>query len=627
MENKSAAGFLSGWLGLAALAGCTQAAEGPADNFASGSQALALSAAPPGLCLGGGAQRECEDSATCEAGRGGASGEFGAQPGGQAPSAAGGQSFAAGTGGVLSAAAAGGQTSFAPPTAGQLGTDLDGLIDGDEPAPPPQDAGCEAAMDAGACDAQDAGQSNVDPDAVDVAASAFALGGSCSGLSQQAPATLFLSADDSNSTASATIARRMIRNGQAVPASLIRPYEFLNYYDFDFEPAAPGEVRIVPQLSSCPTNGELSFQVALQSEARDPAHRAPLNLTFVLDTSGSMGGQPIALEKAAVLAVASALRAGDIVSMVTWSVTQDSVLSGHVVTGPNDPVVVAAANGIEAGGGTNLSGGLKWGYEAALANRSPGRINRLILISDGQANMGVTDEKLIAQYADAAGEHGHIYLAGIGVGDGVRDTLMDAVTDVGRGAYVYLDSVQEAEKMLGERLLETVDVAARDVRLQLDLPWYLGVEKFYGEAISTDASEVRPQHLAPNSAMLFFQVLKACDASLLHGDDRIRMTATWVTPFEREARQVTIDTTLNQLAGDDRELTKAAAIAGYAEALSASAKAETNAQAVSILLTALADVRAASNAGTDPDLLEVADLLVAYLGRHGHIVQADANGG
>jgi Ca-activated chloride channel homolog len=408
------------------------------------------------------------------------------------------------------------------------------------------------------------------------------------------------------------IARRLINTGQRVPASIVRTWEFLNYYDFAFEPASPSMVRIIPQLSSCPTNGELALQVALQSEARSPSARRAINLTFVLDTSGSMDGTPIKLLRAAVLAVSKQLRKGDIVSMVTWNTQQNELLSAHPVSGPDDPKLSSIASGLSANGGTNLHAGLVKGYELAKQSYKPDRINRLLLISDGIANVGITDENLIGQYADDEEGQEGIYLSGVGVGDGVNDTLMNTVTDAGRGAYVYLDSVEEAEKMLGERFLQIVDLAARAVRLEVTLPWYMQVHKFHGEQISTDPTKVRPQHLGPNDAMLFFQVLKACDARLIHGDDRIRIRATWETPYSREPRQAVIDTMMNALAGDDAKLTKAAAIAGWAEALAAVDRTADPAARKALLDRALGNVLTAESASTDPDLIEIAELIGKY---------------
>ncbi len=612
------------------------------ENFAGGTQPLRLDAAPPGLCGGDGAQRECEDPAACEERDETASGTGGATAGADptlnlnldgvpdeydySPSGSGGASM--GSGGYTAAGVGG-----SPGSGGSSGAGV-GAAAGASGAPGGSTSvGGQSGESGGAGETGDAGRGGSDSAPIaggQSGAAAAGLAGSdspglspqalqpqaeslCLGIDSSTPYTLYLSADDSASTASATIARRIIRRGGTVPAYVVRPYEFLNYYDFSFEPADPGEVRIVPQLSSCPTDGELSLQVALQAEAREAADRAPLNIIFVLDTSGSMSGEPIALERAAVLAVAGELREGDIVSMVTWSTTQADILSGHTVSGPDDPVVVAAAEALSASGGTDLSAGLARGYALAEEHHAVDRINRVILVSDGQANVGITDEQLIAEHADdEEGGDAGIYLAGVGVGDGVNDTLMDTVTDAGRGAYVYLDSEAEARKIFGEHFLRVVDLAARAVRLEVTLPYYLEVIRFYGEEMSTDPTQVRPQHLGPNDAMVFFQILEACDPSLLHGDDRIRLRATWETPFTREARSAVIDSTLNDLAGDDANLTKAAAIAGYAEALMQVDKALTAAERLEIVLEALENVRGAHAADTDPDLVEVAGLLEQY---------------
>jgi hypothetical protein len=103
--------------------------------------------------------------------------------------------------------------------------------------------------------------------------------------------------------------------------------------------------------------------------------------------------------------------------------------------------------------------------------------------------------------------------------------------------------------------------------------------------------------------MLFFQTLSACAGATIYGDDRIRIRATWETPFSKEPKEQVIDTTLNALAGDDDELTKAAAIAGYAEALLQIAEATPNTDRAAVIDEALAAANAAKNAATDPDLI------------------------
>jgi Ca-activated chloride channel family protein len=452
---------------------------------------------------------------------------------------------------------------------------------------PPRDAGIPA----------DAGSDAEQPDA-----------DRCAALDSTKAIVLYQSADDSNSMASPAIARRLIRLGQRVPAGLLRTYEFMNYYRFGYEPAEAGRVRVVPQMRPGKTDGEYSFQVAVQSEK--PAARRPMNITFVLDTSGSMDGTPMSIEIASVKAMAQVMQEGDRVSMVTWNTENRVLLDGHLVNGPNDPALVAAANALSASGGTDLSGGLTVGYDIARRNYDKLRLNRVVLISDGMANVGVTDENVIGQASHNQDQEG-IYLVGVSVGDGINDTLMDKVTDKGRGAYVYLDSTEEALRMLNGRFDETMEVAARGVRLELTLPWYLSMKTFSGEQSSTNPDAVDPQHLSPGDAMVFNETFVSCASGLVNGADTIGVKATYQTPLALESREDGTSVTISELlAGRDTELRKGNAIVAYAEALRDADRDPGTAAAK--LDAALALVREANAAGSDADLLEIADLLATY---------------
>jgi Ca-activated chloride channel homolog len=288
--------------------------------------------------------------------------------------------------------------------------------------------------------------------------------------------------------------------------------------------------------------------------------------------------------------------------MVTWNTANSVVLSGHRVTRPNDPEVISRADALEADGGTDLDAGLIAGYELAQRHYGPDRINRVVLISDGGANVGVTDEELIALHSEDADREG-VYLVGVGTGPaaGYNDYLMDVVTDKGRGAYVYLDSEDEAYRLLGERFDEVMEVAARGVQVELTLPWYFKIDKFYGEEYSTDAREVEPQHLAPGDAMIFNQIVKACDPGVVRDSDTVKVTARWQTPLTYLPQETSVEVTVaNLLAASKEQLTKGKAIVAYAEALKLGTR------------EALEDARAkvvAANAGGDPELDEIAALL------------------
>jgi len=427
------------------------------------------------------------------------------------------------------------------------------------------------------------------------------------------PITLYLSADDSNSMASPAIARRQIREGGGIPTrSYLRTYEFLNYYNVVYPLPEAGHVNVVPELRAGDEPGEMTLQIGVQAPA-PPEQPKDRVITLVLDTSGSMGGRPMELERAAARAIAASLEEGDIVSMVEWNTTRTVPLEAYRVRGPSDPTLIAAIDRLTAGGGTNLAEGLRYGYEIAAAHYDPRKLNRVVLISDGQANVGVTSEVLIGMHADDAESDG-IYLVGVGVGDGVNDTLMDEVTDAGRGAYVYVDSAEEARHLFVDRFDEVMEVSLLEVRLELTLPWYMAVAVFHGEEISTDPREVRPQHLAPGDAMVFHQELAACDVDELSGADTIHARATYLRPDGRVGAADEHEATIDELlARPDVGFARGNAIVAYAEALKQAGDLGGGAEAIAVLEEARTTVRAANPGGTDPALTEIESLLDAYI--------------
>ena len=425
----------------------------------------------------------------------------------------------------------------------------------------------------------------------------------CETLDPTVAATFYLSADDSNSMASPVMARHILRKGGSVSGGYIRTYEFLNYYNVAFEPPVEGSLRIVPELRDGEEPGTVSLQIGVQS-ALSAGPRRPITMTFVLDNSGSMAGAPIENQRASMRAIAKKLQPGDIVSVVTWNTANRVELSGHEITGPDDPTLLGIIAKVNASGGTDVNGGLTAGYELAQKHFGENRINRVVVISDGIANAGVTEKEIIGKHADDNNKQG-IYLVGIAVGEGFNDTLLNVVTDAGNGAYLYVDSAEEATKMLTDRFDETFAVAARDVRVRADFPWYFQIKEFFGEEYSKDPTKVKPQHLAPGDAMVFNQVLSGCAGAKLEDADVFSFSATWGDPISFEEKSVSLSMTLGELRqGRTQELHKGEAIVAYAEALKLSGAARTAAVA-----DAQAKVAAADPAGTDVALGEIKELL------------------
>jgi len=426
--------------------------------------------------------------------------------------------------------------------------------------------------------------------------------------------TLFLSPDDSNSMSSPVQVREQILEfGDVYNNAPVRTWEFMNYYTFDYPPAEPGKLKLSVELVEAESQGdypEYLLQISVSSEAMSNEDRAPMNVTFALDESGSMAGTPIELLRDSCRVMAGQLKAGDIVSMVTWDTDNASKLAGYAVEGPNDSTLLDIIDSIEHGGGTDLNGGLVAGYELANISYDPERINRLVLISDGGANVGVTDADLIAENAGDNNSDG-IYMVGVGVESGshYNDKLMDTVTDLGKGASVFIPNKDEAQKVFADNFVNTMAVAARDVRVQLDLPPGFEIVTFSGEEYGTDPSEIEPQHIAPNDSMVFHQRITTCAPGLLEdGLAEIGVTVTYqdATTFEEDVIEQSKSFS-DLLAAPSPMLLKGAAIFAYAEAAKAAKSGE---EAQAKLSQAQSAVAAAKQAlPNDPELDEISNLL------------------
>jgi Ca-activated chloride channel family protein len=446
---------------------------------------------------------------------------------------------------------------------------------------------------------------------------------------EQVPYRMYLSSDDSNSVASPVIMRGSVTNRYSYDRSRVRMWEFLNYYRIPYPTPASGET-LAAYADMAPADEPGAFTLQVAARSFDLATRAgrPMNLTFILDTSGSMADQPIEFLRRICRTIAGQLNSGDRVSMVNWSTTQNILLENHQVSGPNDTQLINAINGLRANGGTDLHAGLQAGYSLAEEMFDAEANNRVILISDGEANAGVTDLDMISLAADDRNGEG-IYMVGVAVGSSFNDRLMESVTDAGRGAYLYIDSLEEAELMFSTRFYENMEIAARAVRVEVTLPWYFQMKDFHGEEWSQNPSEVEPQHLAPNDSMVFHQVVQACDPELVNPEDEITIKIDYADPqtLQRKSviKTVKISDIMHERAAFDNEsfaytgfaktdslrLNKGNAIVAYAKLLqSPREKAEELKLEASKLKDAFESL---ADETLDDDFQEMADVLSAWL--------------
>ncbi len=273
-------------------------------------------------------------------------------------------------------------------------------------------------------------------------------------------------------TASYSNLRRMIMDGYAagwIPADSIRIEEMVNYFSYDYEGPRDGEpFGVNPEIAACPWNRESYLvRIGLQTEAVDFSDAAPSNLVFLIDVSGSMYSEdklPLLQQSFAMLA--SNLTSADRVSIVTYAGDDRVVLTG--AKGSDTQRIVDALNALEASGSTNGSAGIETAYEIAQEYFIEGGNNRVILATDGDLNVGLTTVDELERLVTEKKRSG-IFLSVLGFGTGnIKDNKMEALADQGNGNYAYIDSLNEARKVLVEEMGATLVTVAKDVKLQME---------------------------------------------------------------------------------------------------------------------------------------------------------------
>ncbi|MTQ98774.1 DUF3520 domain-containing protein [Pseudoflavonifractor sp. BIOML-A6] len=270
-------------------------------------------------------------------------------------------------------------------------------------------------------------------------------------------------------TASYANLRRLLNQGAQVPADAVRIEELVNYFHYDYPAPEAGEpFSVTGELFPCPWNPDARLlRLGLQAAQPDWDAMPPSNLVFLIDVSGSMNDDDkLPLVKQAFGLLTENLRAGDLVSIVTYAASDRVVLDG--ATGDEGAVIRSAIEDLTAGGSTAGAKGITTAYELARRHFIPGGNNRVILATDGDLNVGVTSEGELARLVEEEKESG-VFLSVMGFGSGnLKDNKLEALADHGDGNYAYIDSALEARRVLVEEMGGTLFTVAKDVKLQVE---------------------------------------------------------------------------------------------------------------------------------------------------------------
>jgi Ca-activated chloride channel homolog len=283
-------------------------------------------------------------------------------------------------------------------------------------------------------------------------------------------------------TASYANVRRFLNEGRLPPVDAVRLEELINYFKYDY-PAPRGDapVAVTTEVAVCPWNPKHKLAlVGLRAMPIKQERTPPRNLTFLLDVSGSMmPDNRLPLIKTAMRMLVDTLREEDRVAIVVYAGNSGIVL--HPTRGNHKAEINSAIADLRAGGSTNGAAGIQLAYNLASENFVKGGINRVILATDGDFNVGVTSRESLMRLIEEKRERG-IFLSVLGVGDNnLKDSTMEMLADKGNGNYSYLDSLQEGRRVLIAEAGSTLVTVAKDVKLQIEFnPRFVGAYRLIG---------------------------------------------------------------------------------------------------------------------------------------------------
>ena len=263
-------------------------------------------------------------------------------------------------------------------------------------------------------------------------------------------------------------ARRFLTQGMMPPKDAVRTEEMINYFRYDY--AKPKDrsqpFTVTTDVAKSPWNaGSYLMRIGLRGYDIDSEERPPANLVFLMDVSGSMNSpDKLPLVKTALAGLAGELSPQDRVSIVVYAGA-----AGLVLEPTNDTAKIRRAlDSLSAGGSTAGGAGIELAYRVAEDNFIKGGVNRVILATDGDFNVGVSNTKALIELIENKRDSG-ITLTTLGFGQGnYNEAMMEQVANKGNGNYAYIDSALEAKKVLGEEMSSTLFTIAKDVKIQVE---------------------------------------------------------------------------------------------------------------------------------------------------------------
>jgi secreted protein with Ig-like and vWFA domain len=270
-------------------------------------------------------------------------------------------------------------------------------------------------------------------------------------------------------TASYANVRRFLTSGRRPPRDAVRIEELINYFSYD-DPAPTGDDPFAVSLEAAasPWHADrLVVRISLKARDFDRRERPAGNLVFLVDVSGSMSAaNKLPLVKQSLKLLVGELGANDRISLVTYA--GQAALRLPPTPGNDKATILAAIDGLASGGSTHGSAGIEMAYAQAAEHFVEGGVNRVLLATDGDLNVGITSDTALEALIREKAQSG-VFLTVLGFGEGnLQDAKMERIADKGNGIYAYIDGLREARKVLVEQLTGSTITVAKDVKLQVE---------------------------------------------------------------------------------------------------------------------------------------------------------------
>jgi Ca-activated chloride channel family protein len=270
-------------------------------------------------------------------------------------------------------------------------------------------------------------------------------------------------------TASYSLIRGFLKRHQLPPQEAVRVEEMVNYFPYEYaRPGAGQPFAVHEELSDCPWDPKsYLLKIGIQGQQQPEYQIPPRNLVFLLDVSGSMSGPDrLGLVQKGMTRLTQQLGPKDHVAIVTYAGSSGVLLPP--TSGEHKDKILDALAQLESGGSTNGEAGIRSAYDLAAKNFDKNGINRVILATDGDFNVGVSDQKQLVELIEKERKTG-VFLTTLGVGaENINDHALEQLADKGNGNYSFLDSESEAEKVLVKEASGTLVTIAKDVKIQVE---------------------------------------------------------------------------------------------------------------------------------------------------------------